>query len=314
LLGDSALSVDKMALEKPQQIDIKYKRRIESNREYKRRYRLRHAIFDTFKNGQLCECGCGKEVKPGKRFIYGHNGKKDFSSFEKARNNVRSLGIKNSREYKRLHKHGKLPKGIPFAPHQTYKNKGWVSWPDYLGNGFREFLPFEEVKEEIQKLDTHSEDEYVRLHKEGKLPKGMPRYPADLYKNKGWISWYDFLGYKKFDWLSYEDAKKIVQKLKIPNGETFGILHTEGKIPKGIPATPHDVYKNKGWNGWPDFLGNENNIVYNTKRKLLPFKEARNIVRSLGIESEKEYRRLGKQGKLPEGLPANPQLVYRKKV
>lgn len=229
-----------------------------------------------------------------------------------AREIVRRLGINNGLEYRRLHKQGKLPKGIPFGPHQTYKNEGWSGWPDFLGNGFREYLPFEKVREEIHKLNIHNEDEYVMLHKEGKLPKGMPRYPANVYENRGWNGWYDFLGYKRFDWLSFEDAKKIIRKLEIPNGETFGILHREGKISKGIPATPHDVYKNKGWNGWPDFLGNENNIVYNTTRKFLSFKEARRIIRTLGIKSEKEYRRLGKQGKLPKGLPANPQLVYRK--
>ena len=48
---------------------------------------------------QLCECGCGKEAKPGRRFICGYNGKKDFLPFEEARKVVRSLGIKNSLEY-----------------------------------------------------------------------------------------------------------------------------------------------------------------------------------------------------------------------
>jgi hypothetical protein len=216
------------------------------------------------------------------------------------------------RVYHELYAQGGLPKGIPCHPDVTYKNKGWTNSPDYLGNGFREYLSFEKVREEIHKLNIHNEDEYVRLHKEGKLPKGMPGYPYDFYKDKGWINWYHFLGYKKFDWLSFEDARKTIQKLEIPNGETFGILHREGKLPKGIPATPHDVYKNKGWNGFPDFLGNDKNTVYNTTRKFLSFKEARRIIRTLGIKSEKEYRRLGKQGKLPEGLPANPQLVYRK--
>lgn len=230
-----------------------------------------------------------------------------------AREIVRRLGIKNIKNYQELYKQGKLPKGIPFHPNVTYKNKGWKNSADFLDNGFREYIPFEKAREEIHKLDIHSEDEYVRLHQEGKLPKGMPRYPSDLYKDKGWNGWYDFLGYKRFNWLSFEDAKKIIQKLEIPNGETFGILHREGKLPKGIPATPHDVYKNKGWNGMPDFLGNDKNAVYNTTQEFLSFKEARRIVRTLGIKSEKEYRRLGKQGKLPKGLPANPQLVYRKK-
>jgi len=28
-----------------------------------------------------------------------------------------------------------------------------------------------------------------------------------------------------------------------------------GNKPKNVPASPQYVYKNKGWKGWPDFLG-----------------------------------------------------------
>jgi len=28
---------------------------------------------------------------------------------------------------------GKKPDDIPDVPNQGYKNKGWVSWPDWLG-------------------------------------------------------------------------------------------------------------------------------------------------------------------------------------
>ena len=237
----------------------------------------------------------------------------NFLPYEEAKERIQSLNLRSFREYCKLSKQGKLPERIPSAPHDVYKGKGWIDWSDFLGKKrHSKPLPFKGAKKIVENFNIRTKKEYYKLYKQGKLPKGMPRYPANVYENKGWISWYDFLGYKRFDWLSFEDAKKIIQKLEIPNGETFGILHKEGKIPKGIPATPHDVYKNKGWNGWPDFLGNEKNIVYNTTRNFLSFKEARRIVRTLGIKSEKEYRTLGKQGKLPKGLPANPQLVYRR--
>ena len=38
---------------------------------------------------KICECGCGLEVKPRRRFMQGHNGKKDFLPFEEARKVVR---------------------------------------------------------------------------------------------------------------------------------------------------------------------------------------------------------------------------------
>ena len=35
---------------------------------------------------KLCECGCGQAVKPGNRFVCGHNGKgKNFSKEHKRR-------------------------------------------------------------------------------------------------------------------------------------------------------------------------------------------------------------------------------------
>jgi hypothetical protein len=48
---------------------------------------------------KLYNCGCGKEAKPGKRFIYGHNRNKDFLPSEDARKVVRSLGVKNGLKY-----------------------------------------------------------------------------------------------------------------------------------------------------------------------------------------------------------------------
>jgi hypothetical protein len=52
---------------------------------------------------------------------------------------VRRLGIKNGLEYRRLHTQGKLPKGIPFGPHQAYKNKGWNGWSDFKSYGYKSF-------------------------------------------------------------------------------------------------------------------------------------------------------------------------------
>ena len=48
---------------------------------------------------QLFECEFGFEVKPRRRFMQGHNGKKDFLSSEDTREVVRSLGIKNGLKY-----------------------------------------------------------------------------------------------------------------------------------------------------------------------------------------------------------------------
>ena len=58
---------------------------------------------------------------------------KKFLGFEKARTYSKNLKLKNVNEWRAYCKSGKLPPDIPAAPNQTYKNKGWISWPDWLG-------------------------------------------------------------------------------------------------------------------------------------------------------------------------------------
>jgi hypothetical protein len=54
-------------------------------------------------------------------------------SFEEAGDKVRPLKISSSREYMRLFKQNKLPRGLPSNPPKMYKNKGWIGWPEFLG-------------------------------------------------------------------------------------------------------------------------------------------------------------------------------------
>ena len=53
--------------------------------------------------------------------------------------------------------------------------------------------------------------------------------------------------------LSYDDAKKSIHKLKIPSSTAFFKLD---KIPERIPKSPASTYKKQGtWVSWGDFLG-----------------------------------------------------------
>jgi hypothetical protein len=64
--------------------------------------------------------------KAGARFRRGR-------SFKNARTFVRSLKIKNSRDWLAYCKSGKKPDDIPSNPNKVYADAGWVSWPDWLG-------------------------------------------------------------------------------------------------------------------------------------------------------------------------------------
>ena len=118
----------------------------------------------------------------------------DFLPFEEAREIVIPFGFTGVVEYRKAQREGKLPRGMPNCPNVIYKNKGWISWKSFLNN---EMLPFEEARETAQSFKFSGKKEYQKAKKEGKLPKGLPSTPNEVYKNSGWVDWYDWLGKKR---------------------------------------------------------------------------------------------------------------------
>jgi hypothetical protein len=92
-----------------------------------------------------------------------------------------------------------IPKFIPYCPREVYLNKGWVSWGDFLGTGriwdnYVNYTSYVEAKKIIKNLQINSRDEYKKFIKGELIPKTIPSRPERYYKNRGWISWGDFLG------------------------------------------------------------------------------------------------------------------------
>ncbi|NMJ87857.1 MAG: DUF559 domain-containing protein [Thaumarchaeota archaeon] len=70
------------------------------------------------------------------------------------------------------------------------------------------------------------------------------------------------MGTKKKEWKSFDEARDFTRSLKLkdsPRWLEYCKYGKDGKPkPLDIPAAPEHVYKNKGWKGWIDWLGNEN--------------------------------------------------------
>jgi hypothetical protein len=99
------------------------------------------------KEKSLCACGCGELATYGNKFIHGHYNKIRFS-FDKAREIARSLNLNSEIGYRKLKMQGKLPKELPGHPDRAYKNRGWISWHDFLKSEPPiKLLSFEEAKE-----------------------------------------------------------------------------------------------------------------------------------------------------------------------
>ena len=119
--------------------------------------------------------------------------------FEVARAIVRKLKLKGIKEWRAWSKAGKRPSNIPGSPHQTYRDDGWISYPDWLGYEGRavgKMLPFAVARAIVRKLKLKGKKEWQAWSKSGQRPSNIPANPARAYRDDGWISMPDWLGYE----------------------------------------------------------------------------------------------------------------------
>lgn len=199
--------------------------------------------------------------------------------FTKARRFVRSLGLKNNKEWREyvrgeLKHLGNKPVDIPSNPNFVYESDGWQGYGDWLGNGNvstrkRQYRSFRSARAYVRKLKLSSEYEW-RQYIKGKI-SGLPKKPDDIpasphmsYSESGWINYGDWLGtgnisYHQVNWRAFSKARKHVRSLGLKNSEEWR-QYCSGKLrkakkPVDIPATPYKVYHDKGWKGMSDWLG-----------------------------------------------------------
>ena len=182
--------------------------------------------------------------------------------------------------------------------------------------------PFEEAREFVRSLKLKTYDEW-HLYAKGKLdglptkPHDIPASPAYLYATSGWLGYTDWLGTTR-SYRDFNSAREFARSLKL-SGEYKWRDYVKGKLsglpslPNDIPIWPHITYKNV-WNGYADWLGNEN--INPSKFKHLPFLEARAFVRSLKLKTISEWKIYCKEGlpgkpNKPEGIGSNPNRTYK---
>jgi len=120
-----------------------------------------------------------------------------FKSYTQARSFVKKLKIKNHTDWIKYAKTKKRPKSIPSSPYGVYKNKGWKSWIDFLGNDYHCFKSYNQSRLYVRKLKMQTAPEWFEYWVLNK-PTGIPARPQNVYKNNGWKGWNDFLGRKTY--------------------------------------------------------------------------------------------------------------------
>ena len=184
-----------------------------------------------------------------------------------------------------------------------------------IANFNKSYRTYAEARNFVLKLNLKSRSEWKKVIETTKIPADIPRGPDGVYKNKGWVSWKHFLGYKRIpnnnkEFLSFIKARKIIRGLNLKNLKEWNI-YSKTKRPENIPSNPQGFYKNSGWISYGDWLGSGNTA--HSKKTFRSFIDARNYVIKLKIKSTKEWGLFSKSAKRPEDIPSNPQRVYKNK-
>ena len=242
-----------------------------------------------------------------------------WRSFEEARGFARSLGLESSTEWQEWRKSGERPADIPSNPNIVYKEEGWLSWGDFLGYEAVVWLPFDEARDYARRLGLKSHEEWREWRKSGKRPPDIPSNPDKVYKGKGWKSYGDFLGFNEGyvpkEWRSFDEARDYARRLGLKSQKKWKEWSKSGERPPDIPSHPNEAYEEEGWLSWGDFLGYRPGHIaekHSTIKKC-SFTEARNFARSLGLKSKAEWEEWRKSGKRPSDICSRPDQVYKGK-
>ena len=209
---------------------------------------------------------------------------------------------------------------IPYKPDLIYKNRGWVSYGDWIGTGRvantrKQFLPFNKAREFVRNLNLKNQNDWRKFTKSDEFPHFIPTAPEQIYKNLGWISFGNWIGSnyvasQNRSYLEFEKARSYVRRLKLKSYEEWKLYCQSGKKPDFIPTAVHRIYKNNGWKGINDWLGTGIDPRYVEFR---PFLKARKFVHELGIKNVALWREYCKSGKKPTDIPADPDKWYKNK-
>lgn len=75
-----------------------------------------------------------------------------------------------------------------------------------------------------------------------------------------------------------------------------------------MPIYPPFTYRNSGWQGWADWIGPS---YRSCKRYFIPYEDARALVRSLGLSTQKAFGEWAADNARSAQIPVFPHLAYR---
>jgi len=192
-----------------------------------------------------------------------------------------SNGVRDCAAASRWHAHGTQPTAAR-GPLEGGTDTSFAKWRG--GQRMRAFLSYEAARTIVRRCKLRSRQEWRTWSKSEQRPSNVPGSPHVMYKDAGWISVQDWLGYSSVrrtasrtvsrtasriasraasrnSMVPFAAAREFVWKLKLRSRREWRAWCKAGNRPNNIPAAPRHTYRNKGWISTSDWLG------YNSKRK-----------------------------------------------
>ena len=241
--------------------------------------------------------------------IWNKQGKNFFMGYEEAKSYVQELEIQSKKGFIEWSQSGLKPIKIPSSPQKVYKGE-WEGWGVFLGTGNvrkKDFMSYDEAKLYVQKRGIKSRRKFIEWSQSGERPGNFPYEPPIVYKEE-WEGWGVFLGtgnVQKKDFMSYEEAKSLVQELGLKSSLEF--KEWGGQRPWNFPSDPPKVYKEE-WKSWKAFFGLENR---RRRKDFMSYDEARLYIQEQGIKSQRKFEEWSRSGERPWNFPSDPQRVYK---
>jgi hypothetical protein len=244
-----------------------------------------------------------------------------FVPYSEAVKIVRGLNITTNKQWEQWSKTEDRRKlRLPSEPSSAYRND-WVSWPDFVGksnNVIPKHVSYEEAKKIIKDIVIPNLSAWAKFIKtKDRVIHGLPSNPERLYA-KDWKGWNNFLSSDKVtthrrskSFVSYEEAKIVIQEKGIINNEHFRLLMKSPDRPDGVPTNPDKHYPE--WISWKDFLDTRGKLRSNgrgLRENRLPMDMHTEFAINHNIVNRQEWIRYSVEGKLPDGFSKTPKLIF----
>ena len=241
--------------------------------------------------------------------------KLSWMPFEEARDYVRGLGFKNLKEWLNYFKSNKIPKDIPISAAKVYNKLGWISWGNFLGNnniklGSIKYESYKKAQKYVQSLNIKTQKEWSEFCKSDKKPIKIPASPEHVYRIE-WKGIGEFLGTGntlKKHFISFNDARLLVQKLGIKSEKSWREYCNSGKRPKNVPRNFDQTYKLE-WKGFGDLFGT--NRIADQNKIFLSIEESKKFVKLLNINTVAEWKKYCLSGKKPANITSSPDTIFK---